>query len=738
MSVVPTRRGLVWTIAGLAGAVVALWTWGGLAPMDWIRYVGFEATFALVPGWALVWWSSVDLRDPLGRFTLAWATGTVMTVGATALSAALGHPGLVWAYPPAALATIGLLQRFRPRVAPSRHETRAGTTVRGDRWWRVTFLVAGGAAALVAFDLFLVTPPVTPARSVSYAPDLVYHAGLISEVSLRWPPQVPQLAGEPLHYHWFVHAYMGAAATVTGLDPWVILTRLAPITLTVLAALQISATTTRLTLREMSGPVAGALLFLAGEIDPSPAIEYVANGTLRTHLWSSPTFTLGLVLAVPLLDRLRGPWRGRQGSTTVLLLIGAAGAKATILPVLLGGLVLYATWRVVRKVFVPRWVPIAAALTAVVLSASLVTLYGGGSGSLVFDPLASLRRSNLRPLLVDEITGAGRPLIVALAALLSVALLLAPISGVLALRRWPLAATAPTAWLVAVGVAGVGAYYTFDHLGGSQVFFLHYGYVALIMLSAAGFVGAWGTQRRRRIGLAASISVALVAIVAGLAFVSTDWRPRDGLAGHLWVAAALIIAVAVLRSLLRHHEAALLLLLPGLVAIDAPLDAAPTVAALASATPVYNEAQPDRQRGLDAELLGGLEWVASNTEATDVIAVNNHRTELQGRARYFYYSAFTRRRVFLEAWDFTDEYVELRAATGRARVQPFPVRAALNSAAFEGHRESIRRLASAGVTLLVADLRHAAPPHALRELAEPRFTNGSLEVFAVSDLLGSR
>jgi hypothetical protein len=78
--------------------------------------------------------------------------------------------------------------------------------------------------------------------------------------------------------------------------------------------------------------------------------------------------------------------------------------------------------------------------------------------------------------------------------------------------------------------------------------------------------------------------------------------------------------------------------------------------------------QDSRQgQGMSVALYSGLAGVRGHTPNCAVLAVNNHYLSVSdGDSRYFYYSAFAERRVFLERWP-------IRRA-GRANRSPTPAR----------------------------------------------------------------
>jgi hypothetical protein len=131
----------------------------------------------------------------------------------------------------------------------------------------------------------------------------------------------------------------------------------------------------------------------------------------------------------------------------------------------------------------------------------------------------------------------------------------------------------------------------------------------------------------------------------------------------------------------------------------------------------------ESHRGMTAALYQGLIWVRDHTKPCDVLAVNNHYVSASMRdSRYFYYSAFTERRVFLESWDYTQN-----EDSGR---QPFAARLALNDlATLRGESTALGRLAHDGIGFVLIDKTHGGGAHELPNAARLIFRNSAVDVY---------
>ena len=78
-------------------------------------------------------------------------------------------------------------------------------------------------------------PP--PPSGTAYYPDLLYHLSMLNELIRSVPPQLPQVAGNPLDYHWFANADMAGAVDITRLPAILVLYRLWLLPLVVVALL---------------------------------------------------------------------------------------------------------------------------------------------------------------------------------------------------------------------------------------------------------------------------------------------------------------------------------------------------------------------------------------------------------------------------------------------------------------------------------------------------------------------
>ena len=124
--------------------------------------------------------------------------------------------------------------------------------------------------------------------------------------------------------------------------------------------------------------------------------------------------------------------------------------------------------------------------------------------------------------------------------------------------------------------------------------------------------------------------------------------------------------------------------------LNTPLDWFPQlIGRWAEGKPAYSA----EYSGLTSGLYEGLTWIRDSTRAGDVLVVNNHSLQPEGRdSKYFYYSAFAERRVVLESWDYTPETAARGYFSLPAELSPFPGRLAASNAVFRSGNERAARM----------------------------------------------
>ena len=165
--------------------------------------------------------------------------------------------------------------------------------------------------------------------------------------------------------------------------------------------------------------------------------------------------------------------------------------------------------------------------------------------------------------------------------------------------------------------------------------------------------------------------------------------------------------------------------------LNTPLDWFPQlIGRWAEGKPAYSA----EYSGLTSGLYEGLTWIRDSTRAGDVLVVNNHSLQPEGRdSKYFYYSAFAERRVVLESWDYTPETAARGYFSLPAELSPFPGRLAASNAVFRSGNERAARMLARdyGARYFVDDKVHGTTTPAFTRLFPVVFSNDDVDVYDI-------
>lgn len=746
----PPRRLIAPALAVIAGALALQLAYGASA-WDALLYLAYEAGFVLLPGWVAYRALSSRPGGAIRQLAFGWAVGYVLEILAFMATAAAGVRPLLSAYPLVVLA-LGL-PAIRRRGASSASGRRSPLPQRFE-WYAAA--VCLGAMAYIAIAFFP-TSPLPGTESFNYFQDYPWALSIAAEAKHHWPIEDPNVSGEPLPYHYFVHIHWAAASTVTGIGLPEVYFRLAILPLAVAIVLAAVAAGHSLIRSYGAGLIAACLILFVGELQLDTTLPGAANvpflGVLFTLMITSPSFLFGLVFFLPLLaligERARAPgepWRWGDWAVLALLAIGAAQAKVSILPVLVGAMVLYAVsiWAATRRIPAALWV--TGSVLVAVSAVFYLSVYRGHSSGLGLDltagfdyftnmPAVSVIESHLLEV-VPDFPG-EEPLLSTGAVLLGLAgLLAAQLIGVVwALRRGARALGAEQRWLLAVLATGLAFLIVFDGGGsGNQIYGFLYGLAGGCILSAGGLADAWRSRPEMR-GSTARVTGAAAAaalLLAAVFVVPVHLDLGRGDRYVLWygglIAALAVIYLVGRRVLGPSRWPAAILVCGGILAVgalDKPVDTLkPGLFDLRGETAAGRRVTPDLYRA--------LEWVRDETPNDAVVAVNSHFTATGPFE--FVYGGFGERRVFLEGWGYSARSREIGYGDVAAGQEiPFPGRLALNEAVFEqGSRRAMRTLARRyGVRYLIVDEVNGYPadPDAIEVVADVAYRGDGVIVF---------
>ena len=663
-------------------------------------FIGYELGFILVPGVLL--YITISGRAALGleQIALGWALGYALELTAFTATAAADHRSILGFYP---VVVAAVCVPFV--VVKIRQQRFERIDVVAKPWiWAVALL----QIVLIAYmgDLvFARTPPPQSGPFNSYYQDQVWFISLAAEARHHWPLQLPNLAGIPLRYHYFLNLHLASINQVTGLSLFQGVFRLYLPPLLILVPLQFAYAARVLGSTAGAGVVGCALFFLLSAFGPGFSIPNLFFPDESQVLYSTVFFLPAAILVARALQE-RPAWLGwRQLALLLTFLVAGVGAKATTIPVFLGGLGLLALYALVADRGLIRRLLVPAATAGAILLAALLTLYRDSEDVEKFQVLVRVRSQQPFNWLATQI-----PNVLHVHALLwavaSVFAILKVTSGLwLGLAGvWTgrgRGADRPRLWFCALLLAGILIFLSTEVSGGSEVYFYVFGHEAGCVVAGVGLVLLWQRFVRpipiRAPALAAAVLVAL--LVWGIN------KPYDTSPHNFWLS---------VTGQIRKSG--------------------------------YTLGPSCDRRDLSPALYQGLRWVAAHSRTDAVLAVSNQyqaRLALAGGcksdSRYFYYSAFAERRVMLEGYYKNGggtPYPPKSVAERDPAATPYPDRFRLNNAIFlrgDGRalRQAKRRF---GVNYLVADKLHGLDAHQVarvRRLGNVVFANSAVEIIAV-------
>ncbi len=734
--------------AAVALLVIGLCLAVDVSAWDIVRFCAYEAGFLLLPGWLAYIALSGRRHGALREISIGWALGHVLEIAAFFVTASLGAREWLLAYPVVVIG--GSLAATRLQRIPLRTTDRADPEIH-EVLPRLAWTTAGVFAVVLLYTAlvgFAQLPLPGPAGFKGWFPDAVFSLDISAEALHHWPILSPEVSGVSFPYQIFVYMHTASIAQVTGIGLPVVVLRLSVIAALIMTILAMSWAGKALTGEAFSGPIAAGLVLLVGEINPRPA-EIASKFQFLFGALYSPTALLGLTLFVPAVvlvaERIGAvprPEHDRRGWLVLaLLLIGCSGSKGPILPVMIGGLLLYVGAIAVRTRRLDRRAVTALGLSVAVFIASYPILYGGNNEGLAFNLKgAASESSNIGRVgrFFDHIAGVSSAFYIAANVLLVLIIGAAPLAGLIWLARDHGRRLSPaTLLLLGLSIAGLGTTFFFTAPGSSNEWFTYYGFAAATLLSAYGLCQFWRAWRPRHVARLLMVGLAWAAaicVISYLAFASGLDNPWEALVWAGTVAAVATAVRLVWRSAAdpRRLGLAAMVMLPVLVfgALDVPVHIAPET--------VETGAEPLYANGwgyVPGGLVAGLDWARAHSATTAVLAANNYQLQgptpdptLTSWPAYMYYSALSQRRVFLEGW------FETAAVLGKSDANPFPDRRKLNDAVFQ--RADPRALsilrAQYGVRYLIVDMVNGTAGPALGTIARLAYENRDVKIYSAS------
>jgi hypothetical protein len=639
------------------------------------------------------------------------------------------------------------------------------------------------AVATVALSSWAINP-ILPATHTLFG-DIYYHWANAAELRRTITPQQPQMAGNPLIYHWFSDAYRGSASMLSGVPLSLVMLRLWMVPVVLTATLVIAGLARQVSGVWWSGPVAAVIATTISSTSFWPAYTY---GAFPIAYWGSPTlvFSIPVVAAVVslLVDIARGVRLGRAWVLFALLLPVATASKSSSLPDLLGGIALagLAFWLVNRR---PPWTLIVSGVAGLlVLAATATTLAGGEAGAgiqvgagFTFKPefywLAAGRyiagTGGLWPSGLEHMPWGTRSALLVLIVCLLISQI-GRVAGVAILLRRPIRRDM-AAWLLAgIVVAGWGGGLLINHVANGEMYFMFSAIPAGSALTAwllavvaparrralmilGGVVLGWATGALlQRFGpgdhLPAGANPSTVNPGgAGQANWVAHWRadllgPVAALAGVIAVA-ALIWWLARRRWTAALAGAGVAVLVAGVV-VGLGIDTTyrgltgPVTNALNGKLPSHGHASTFY---VTEKEMRGAQWLAKHAPTDDVVATNVHCENVVTTAyctsRSFWVSALTEHAIVLEGWAYQPAVMAEHGHNGLPYFQqpaPNQERLRLNDAAFTDPTPAVlaQLQTKYHAKWLFADTRAGYVSPQLARLATERYRSGSTVVYELS------
>ncbi|HEX6870965.1 MAG TPA: hypothetical protein VF163_07705 [Micromonosporaceae bacterium] len=722
----------------------------GTSPVDLLQYAAYVVFALLLPG-TLVYRALRPRRRTLVEdLAMGAAVGLVLELAAWVGYSMLDWQGWAWTWP--ALVAVP----FLAVPALRRHWRPDGYQPVPVAWsWSVAGVVCCFTAYLAV--VFLDRNPILPPNEgTQQYLDLAYQLSLAGQAKHSFPVTLPQVAGEPLYYHWFGYVHMAMTSLIGHLDLPVVALRLSIPALCALAIVLTAVVGWRLTGRPLVGAVAAVLFFAVGEFNFTDPVTMPFGTQVTFVIWHGMSMIYSWVLLIAVILPLAEIIRRDSGTVTdrpepadrrervglagafvvaTVLLFGSSGAKASTLPVVAVALAVTAVAMLVGQRRIPWAVVGAGVITGAAQLFATAVLYRFQTYGTGFGPLQGLS---------PYWSGSGEPgvpqwllvLGVWLAFGLNMLLRTVGAGALVWLRRGRLS---PVQWFLLGGaVAGPGIYLTMSQASGGNQYFTRAGFTFGALLSAWGWVMVFDRAqlfaRGRRTLAVATGAFALVLVWAQVNFARPQppGGPFQALAPMLTWALVLglaAVAGAVVWRVLRRYQPAMrgrggLVLLtlalvagaPGLIMDGVKSVRSPNGGAYANVP-------------LPGSRVDAARWVRDHSAATDVVATNVHCLAHYGElcdSRSFWLSAYAERSVLVEGWAFAPRM----AATG---LGPFwdPDRLALNDAAFQAPTpEILHQLRDGyGVRWLVVDRAVRRESEQLTMLAPRRYDNGRLAVY---------
>ncbi len=215
----------------------------------------------------------------------------------------------------------------------------------------IFFFIFGVTLFLFFIKYFTLNPLPGSTNFINYYQDLVWHIGNTAEIKHHFPPQDPRVAGIGFNYYYFVNLHLASASVLTNINVATIVYRFYLIPFFMFITLGIYELGKTIGNNNYKNGIisviftifTGSLSYIFMKLGIQGAEMMFIYNFFRV-LYSSPTFVFGLLFFIPLLwICLENIHKGIGKSSVIIFCVFifmSIGSKATVVPVILGGLVL--------------------------------------------------------------------------------------------------------------------------------------------------------------------------------------------------------------------------------------------------------------------------------------------------------------------------------------------------------------------------------------------------------------
>lgn len=676
--------------------------------------------------------------------TLGLVTGYCLEIATYVVARAAGAPLLVLLWPALTLLAFAAMPRLR------RWWRSDGT--QAPVWWSWSLAAMLGYLLVFSAATFFAQHNLT-GTDTPYV-DMPYHLSLIGELRNHIPPSVPFVASQPLAYHWFFYAETAATSWATGVEPVTLLYRLSGLPMFVAFVVLTATAARRLTGGWWTGPVAVAVALFGtvAELYAWAGTPIFDTQTLGST-WISPTnmfglalFAAAIVIFLDLVEPVRWTQR-REWLLIGLLVAGLAGAKASLLPLLIAGLVFVVVGVAIRGRRLQRSAIVGLVLALVGLGLAVILLFRGSTGGLI------IGLDLLRAYPVIRLLGAQGargwasvvlPGVALLVALFLWSCLWAGAYGLLKRRSRSLD-DPRIMFLLGICAGALGAVILFSYPGFAQAYYMRGAAGAFGLVTAAGISAIVPTVAGRRVVawvlLAAGVGLVAALVIHALGPGRAPTLARAHLPGTLTAIAVPLLALLVITALgsvlftrLARDRADLHGSAPLLIVALVMGFSLPNVAAVAS--PSVGATTP--QVIVPGDGITAARWLRDHSAPGDLVATHLHCLGQVGAsgpcdARHFWVSAYSERHVLVEGWAYTQMSISHARQLGvDSNHVAFwdPALLTLNDSAFTDPSAEVLRTLGAdhGVRWLFADTT-TADSAGLGQLADLRKRIGDFAIY---------